>query len=224
MGGRRADKGRGSTGFGADVIDENELARADHFGLIGADNDYMDDELDGGDAFFADLEVMRDSQGPAGDLDARAKRSTAFNEVIENPFGDEAAGLGNGGKPRTEAKDDDLAFQEVIDGLDGEQADHRQSESVLGDAGLKFSLTDKMRKRSAVGKQKISVKPTESEANGQDEEESAAEANDKVAELPGTERSNGQLPTAGARRFASVTSSSDFYSGMKGAGAKGGSK
>lgn len=57
------------------MIDEKGLAQRDHFDLINADNQYMDDELDRGagagiDAFFAEVSAMRDG---GGEGEAKAK-------------------------------------------------------------------------------------------------------------------------------------------------------
>ena len=133
-------------------------------------------------------------------------RSTGFNEVIENPYEDESvrpgavggaheglrrkndyapsqdtAGAGTAfAGPADEDGGDSMAFGEQFGELD-DPGSLPQSEraSVVGDAGLKFSLTDKLRQAaSATGSASIPA-PLEDR-----EEDNAEEAADQVPEMP----------------------------------------
>lgn len=77
------------------------MATKDHFDLINADNDYMDEEIErkvsSANLFFTDLENMRETNDSGG-IAPGMERSIGFNEVIEDLYDDKPSDkAGEGG-------------------------------------------------------------------------------------------------------------------------------
>lgn len=111
-----------------------------------------------------------------------------------------------------------MAFGEQFGELDGDEGGGERA-SMLGDSGLKFSLTDKMRMRHSATDPSGFTEPAESRSKSQADQdaEDAEEEADQVAEMPGADifdNSQTRSQRGASKRFASVSTGDEFYQGQ----------
>ena len=107
----------------------------------------MDDQVDQGvagsiDAFFNDVTAMRENHDDTKKGGKREpRRSTAFNEVIENPYGEESmknkklAAAGGGGAYAQAVKNKKFGFGQDIKG-------GKATKMVVPDVGDEMAFTE----------------------------------------------------------------------------------